>query len=451
MIKKILIANRGEIALRIIRTCKEMGIKTVAVHSTADEHSLHVNYADEDVCIGPPNSKQSYIDPKTIIAAAEISGADAIHPGYGFLSENPRFAEICEKNNILFIGPSSQTIKDLGNKSRAKEIMKTAGVPTIPGSNGILKSIEEAKDLADDIGYPVILKASSGGGGRGMRMVESPSEIEKAYQVASAEATACFGDGNLYLEKFFKNPRHIEVQLIGDKHKNMIHLGERDCSVQRRHQKLIEESPSPVITSEMRKEIGDIAVKGALASNYFNAGTMEFLYENEKFYFMEMNTRIQVEHPVTEMVTGVDLIRQQILVASNLPLEFNQKQISIKGHSIECRINAENVRKDFTPCPGLITDFNTPGGIGIRVDSHAYTGYVVPPFYDSMIAKLIVEAPNREKAIARMLRALDEFVIEGIETTIPALKRILSHPQFQNGDFDTKFLEKFPEVLVFKN
>jgi acetyl-CoA carboxylase biotin carboxylase subunit len=448
VIKKILIANRGEIALRIIRTCKEMGIRTVAVHSTADVHSLHVHYADEDICIGPPNSKNSYLNTKQLLAAAELSNADAIHPGYGFLSENPDFAEICEKNNIAFIGPSASSIDKLGNKSYAKSVMKAAGVPTIPGSDGVVKTVEEAKAAAEKVGgYPVIVKASAGGGGRGMRVARDEEELEAQFPIASAEAVACFNNGEMYLEKFFTEPRHVEVQLIGDKHGNMIHLGERDCSVQRRHQKLIEESPSPAVTPEIRQKMGELAVKGALSAEYFNAGTMELLYDQGKFYFMEMNTRIQVEHPVTEMVTGVDLIRQQIVVANGEPLEFKQEDITLQGHSIECRINAEDPFNDFQPCPGTLTDFNPPGGIGVRVDSHCYTGYVVPPYYDSMIAKLIVEAPTRAKAIDRMLRALDEFVIEGVKTTIPVLKRILCHEKFRSGNFDTKFLEQYPEIF----
>ncbi len=448
MFKKIIIANRGEIALRIIRTCKEMGIKTVAVHSTADMHSLHVHYADEDICIGPGNSKLSYLDPKRILSAAELTNAEALHPGYGFLAENTRFAEMCRDNKIVFIGPDPACIEQMGHKSQAKEAMQRAKVPTIPGSDGVLPDLASAVKIADKIKYPVIVKAAAGGGGRGMRFAFNKKELERNFPIASAEAIACFSNGDLYLEKFFTNPRHIEVQLIGDKHGNMIHLGERDCTVQRRHQKLIEESPSPVIDAATRKKMGELAAAGAAAVGYHNAGTMEFLYDDGNFYFMEMNTRIQVEHPVTEMVTGVDLIRQQLIVAAGEKLEFEQKDISVQGHSIEVRINAEDPFNDFKPSPGTITDFNIPGGIGVRVDTHCYSGYVVPPFYDSMIAKLIVYAPTRNKAIARMLRALDEFVIEGVETTIPLLRRILKHPEFQSGIFDTSFLEKHPELMA---
>ncbi|MBF0430833.1 MAG: acetyl-CoA carboxylase biotin carboxylase subunit [Fibrobacteria bacterium] len=448
MFKKILIANRGEIALQIIRSCKEMGIKTVAVHSTADTHSLHVHYADEDICIGPPSSKDSYLNIHQILAAAELCNADAIHPGYGFLAENAEFAEMCKANKITFIGPSAQTISKLGNKSEAKRSLKKAKVPVIPGSDGNVVDVETALALSDEIGFPLIVKAASGGGGRGMRQAANKEELRKVFPVASAEAMACFNDGSLYLERFFTNPRHIEIQLMGDTHGNMIYLGERDCSVQRNHQKLIEESPSPAVTPRMRKKIGELAVRGALSVGYHNAGTMEFLFEHGKFYFMEVNTRIQVEHTVTEMVTGVDLIREQILVAAGEKLEFTQKDIDLKGHSIECRINAEDPFNNFMPSPGTVTDFNLPGGIGIRVDTHCYNGYVIPPYYDSLIAKLIVRGPSRKEAIMRMIRALDEFVIEGVKTTIPVLKRIVRHPKFQSGDFDTHFLEEYPEIFA---
>ncbi len=448
MFNKILIANRGEIALRIIRTCKEMGIKTVAVHSTADARSLHVHYADEDICIGPPSSKASYLNANQILAAAELSGADAIHPGFGFLSENSQFAEMCQENKIVFIGPTPYAMAMLGNKAQAKKAMEKAKVPTIPGSEGVVSNIEVAIKAAEKVGYPVIVKASSGGGGRGMRVALDKKELERIFPIAASEALACFNDGDLYLEKFFTNPRHIEMQLMGDIHGNTIFLGERDCTVQRRHQKLIEESPSPAITPKLRKKIGEIAVRGARSVKYHNAGTMEFLFDNGNFYFMEMNTRIQVEHPVTEMVTGVDLIRQQILVAAGEKLDFAQKDIQLQGHSIECRINAEDPFDNFKPSPGTIADFNMPGGIGVRVDTHCYNGYVVPPYYDSMLAKLIVHAPTREKAIMRMLRALDEFVIEGVKTTIPVQKNILRHPDFISGNFDTKFLEIYPELLT---
>jgi acetyl-CoA carboxylase biotin carboxylase subunit len=450
--KKILIANRGEIALRVIRTCKEMGIRTVAVHSTADTHSLHVHFADEDICIGPAASKQSYLNMKQILAAAELSNADGIHPGYGFLSENAKFAEMCEENRITFIGPTPDAIRAMGDKSQAKATMKKAGVPTIPGSDGLVETLDQALIAARAVGYPVIIKATAGGGGRGMRVAMSEEELRKLYPVASAEALACFNNGSVYLERYFTEPRHVEIQLIGDKHGNMMFLGERDCSIQRRHQKLIEESPSPAVTPEVREKMGRTAVAGAKGAGYHNAGTIEFLFEprDSSFYFMEMNTRIQVEHPVTEMVTGVDLIRAQVQVAAGEKLPFTQKDIVIDGHSIECRINAEDPQNDFRPSPGTITDFHLPGGIGVRVDTHCYSGYVVPPNYDSMIAKLIVHAPTRAEAIARMLRALDEFVIVGVKTTIPLLKRILAHPKFAKGDYSTKFLDQNPELLVEK-
>lgn len=447
MFKKILIANRGEIALRIIRTCKEMGIRTVAVHSTADERSLHVHYADEDICIGPPSSKQSYLNSKQILAAAELCNADAIHPGYGFLSENSAFAEMCAAHKVTFIGPSPSSIDSLGNKALAKAAMKKAKVNVIPGSDGVLADLNDARIKAEAMGYPVIIKASAGGGGRGMRVIHSATELEKLFPVAISEALACFGNGDMYMEKYFTHPRHVEAQLIGDHHGNIVFLGERDCTVQRRHQKLVEESPSPALSEKLRKKMGEQAVRGARSVGYYNAGTMEFLFQDDNFYFMEMNTRIQVEHPVTEMVTGVDLIRQQILVAAGEPLEFNQEDIQLKGHSIECRINAEDPFNNFKPSPGTITDMNFPGGIGVRVDSHCYAGYTVPPYYDSMIAKLIVHAPTRQKAIARMLRALDEFVVEGIKTTIPVQKRILQHPKFIEGGFDTGFLLQYPDIL----
>jgi acetyl-CoA carboxylase biotin carboxylase subunit len=450
--KKILIANRGEIALRVIRTCKEMGIKTVAVHSTADTHSLHVHFADEDICIGPPNSKLSYLNMKQILSAAELTNADAIHPGYGFLSENAKFAEMCQENRMTFIGPSPESINAMGDKSRAKATMKKAGVPTIPGSDGLVTDLNAAIAAAKAVGYPVIIKATAGGGGRGMRVATSEDELKKLYPVASAEALACFNNGSVYLERYFTEPRHVEIQLMGDKHGNMVYLGERDCSVQRRHQKLIEESPSPAVTPEVRAKMGKVAVAGALGAGYHNAGTIEFLFDSKdsSFYFMEMNTRIQVEHPVTEAVTGIDLVRAQINVASGEKLDFTQKSIELRGHAIECRINAEDPANDFRPSPGTITDFHLPGGLGVRIDTHCYTGYQVPPNYDSMIAKLIVHAPTRAEAIARMLRALDEFVIMGVKTTIPLLKRILQHPKFAKGDYSTRFLEQHPEVFAEK-
>ena len=452
MFKKILIANRGEIALRVIRSCKELGIKTVAVHSTADTHSLHVHFADEDICIGPPNSKLSYLNMKQILSAAELTNADAIHPGYGFLSENAKFAEMCQENRMTFIGPSPEAIRSMGDKSSAKATMKAAGVPTIPGSDGLVANLKDALTAANAVGYPVIVKATAGGGGRGMRMALNEEELKKLYPVAASEALACFGNGSLYLERYFTEPRHVEIQLLGDRHGNMVHLGERDCSIQRRHQKLIEESPSPAVTPEIRAKMGAVAVAGALRAGYYNAGTIEFLFDSKdsSFYFMEMNTRIQVEHPVTEGVTGVDLVRAQIKVAAGEKLEFTQKEIEFKGHSIECRINAEDPFNDFKPSPGTISEFHLPGGMGVRVDTHCYGGYVVPPHYDSMIAKLIVHAPTRKDAIARMLRALDEFVIVGIKTTIPLHKKILQHPLFAKGDYSTKFLEQHPGLMVEK-
>ncbi len=448
MFKKILIANRGEIALRVIRACKELGIRTVAVHSTADVHSLHVREADEDICIGPANSKQSYLDMRQILSAAELTNADAIHPGYGFLSENARFAEVCRDNKLVFIGPSPEVIRSMGDKAEAKATMKKSKVPTIPGSEGIVATLEDALKAAKKVGYPVIVKAVAGGGGRGMRVAQNEEELTKVYPTANAEALSAFGRGDLYLERYFTEPRHVEIQLIGDSHGTMVYLGERDCSVQRRHQKLIEESPSPAVTPEIRKKMGEIAARGAFEAGYVNAGTIEFLYDKDNsFYFMEMNTRIQVEHPVTECVTGVDLVREQIRVAAGEKLSFTQKDVRFEGHSIECRINAEDPFNDFKPSPGTLTAFHLPGGPGVRVDTHCYGGYLVPPNYDSMIAKLIVHAPTRDQAIARMLRALDEFVIEGVKTTIPLHKRILKHPKFVAGDFTTKFLEQHPELL----
>jgi acetyl-CoA carboxylase biotin carboxylase subunit len=444
---KILIANRGEIALRVIRTCKEMGISTVAVHSSADTHSLHVHQADEDICIGPPNSKQSYLNMKQILAAAELTNADAVHPGYGFLSENSKFAEMCRENRLVFIGPPPEVIRSMGDKIEAKSTMRKSGVPTIPGSEGLVATLEDAEAAAKQVGFPVIVKAAAGGGGRGMRVARDLQELRKIYPVATSEAQACFGRGDLYLERFFTEPRHVEIQLLGDMHGNMVHLGERDCSVQRRHQKLIEESPSPAVTPEIRKRMGEVAARGALEAGYFNAGTIEFLYDKGEFFFMEMNTRIQVEHPVTECVTGVDLVRAQIRVAAGEKLPFVQKDVRFEGHAIECRINAEDPFDDFKPSPGTLISFHLPGGLGVRIDTHCYAGYTVPPNYDSMIAKLIVHAPTRAEAIARMLRALNEFVIEGVKTTIPLHRRILAHPRFAKGDYSTKFLEQHPELL----
>ncbi len=444
-IKKILIANRGEIALRVIRACKELGIKTVAVYSEADVHSLHVRFADEAVCIGPGPSKESYLNIPRIISAAEVTNADAIHPGYGFLAENAEFAEVCESCNIKFIGPSPEMIANMGDKSFAKETMKKAKVPVIPGSEGILGSVGEAMELAKEIGFPVILKATAGGGGRGMRLVRDPNELEAAFNQAQREAEAAFGNPGLYLEKFFEHPRHIEVQIIGDTHGNIYALGERECSIQRKHQKLIEESPSPVITEELRQKMSEAAVRGAKCVNYVSAGTIEFLFQDGEFYFMEMNTRIQVEHPVTEAVLGLDLIKEQIRVAQGERLDNINPNYKLRGHAIECRINAEDPEHDFRPSPGMITAFHVPGGPGVRVDTHVYAQYVIPPFYDSLIAKLIVSGRDRAEAIGRMERALEEFIVEGIKTTIPFHQKVMQHPEFRAGNFDTKFVERMKD------
>jgi len=448
MFKKILIANRGEIALRVIRACRELGIRTVAVHSVADKDSLHVKMADEDVCIGPAPSKKSYLDMRQILAAATLTNADAIHPGYGFLSENARFAELCQKCNIGFIGPSADAISRMGDKAEAKRTMKAAGVPCIPGSEGIVESLEDARVWAEQIGFPLIIKAVAGGGGRGMRVVLNMEELDNQYNMASSEALAAFGNGGVYMERYFTKPRHVEIQLMADSHGNAVSLGERDCSVQRRHQKLIEEAPSPAVDEKIRAAMGAAATKGALAVNYCGAGTMEFLLDEDgSFYFMEMNTRIQVEHPVTEMVTGVDLIREQILVASGETLSFEQKDITVRGHSIECRINAEDPSLGFRPCPGPIEALHVPGGPGVRWDSHIYAGYVIPPHYDSMVGKLIVHAPTRQQAIDRMLRALDELVVKGPATTAILQKKVLDSAIFRSGKFSTKFLEEHPQLL----
>ncbi len=445
MFKKVLIANRGEIALRIIRVCKQFGIKTVAVYSQADMDSLPVRFADEAVCIGPPPSKESYLKIPRIIAAAEITDSDAIHPGYGFLAENASFAEICTTTGIKFIGPSAEMITSMGDKAYAKETMKKAGVPVIPGSDGIVESAGEAAEIAKGIGYPVIIKAVAGGGGRGMRVVREESELEQAYKTAQHEAEQAFANGGVYIEKFFEQPRHIEIQVFGDQHGNAIHFGERDCSVQRRHQKLIEESPSPFVDEPLRRKMGEAAIKGCKAVGYENAGTIEFLVDkNKNFYFMEMNTRIQVEHPVTEQVTGHDLIKLQLQVAAGERLP--RKKIVQRGHAIECRINAEDPEHNFRPSPGKITDFHMPGGFGVRVDTHSYTGYHVPPYYDSLIAKLIVFAQTREGAVSKMLSALDEFTIEGIKTTIPFHRQVMQDERFVNGTFDTSFLDTFQYV-----
>ncbi len=442
MFKKILIANRGEIALRVIRTCREMGIQTVAVYSTADKDSLHVRFADEAVCIGPPPGKQSYLNIPNLIAAAEITNADAIHPGYGFLSENEEFSRVCQEYNIKFIGALPEQIATMGDKSTAKDTMKKAGVPTIPGSDGLLTSVKEGIKIANKIKYPVILKATAGGGGRGMRIVRSDDEFEAAWSAAKMEAGNAFGNDGLYLEKFVEEPRHIEIQIAGDRYGKVCHLSERDCSIQRRHQKLVEESPSPVMTPELRKKMGDAAVKAASAINYEGVGTIEFLVDkNLDFYFMEMNTRIQVEHPVTEEVTGFDLIREQIKIAYGVPISGNH--YIPQRHAIEVRINAEDPGNNFRPSPGKITNFHMPGGHGVRVDTNAYAGYTIPSHYDSMIAKLIVSAPTREEAIIRMKRALAEFVVEGVKTTIPFHIRLMDNPTFKSGMFTTKFLDDF--------
>jgi acetyl-CoA carboxylase biotin carboxylase subunit len=440
--KKLLIANRGEIALRIIRVCKQFNIKTVAVYSTADENSLHVRFADEAVCIGPPPSRESYLKIPRILAAAEITGADAIHPGYGFLAENASFAEICTTSGIKFIGPSPEMITAMGDKALAKETMRKAGVPVVPGSEGVIKEVGAAIEIAKAIGFPVIIKAVAGGGGRGMRIVREEAEMETAFKTAQHEAEQGFSNADVYIEKYVEQPRHVEIQVFGDEHGNVIHFGERDCSVQRRHQKLVEESPSPIVDEVLRTKMGDAAIKGCKAVGYQNAGTIEFLVDKDKnFYFMEMNTRIQVEHPVTEQVTGHDLIKLQLQVAAGERLP--KKKIVQRGHAIECRINAEDPMKNFRPSPGTVTDFHMPGGFGVRVDTHTYAGYVIPPYYDSLIAKLVVFAQTREGAINKMASALDEFVIEGIKTTIPFHRQVMQNDKFRSGKFDTSFLETF--------
>jgi len=442
LFNKILIANRGEIALRIIRTCKELGIKTVAVYSEADENCLHVTFADEAVCIGPPLSRDSYLKTPSIISAAQVTGAEAIHPGYGFLAENADFSEICSEANIKFIGPSPEMINAMGDKSYAKDTMKNNGVPVIPGSDGVIENIDDGKRLAGEIAYPVIIKASAGGGGKGMRIVWEEDKFAGAFQMAKTEAESAFGNSDVYVEKFIEKPRHVEIQIMGDSEGNVYHYGERDCSVQRRHQKLIEESPSPAIDSELRSKMGEAAVLGAKSVNYEGAGTIEFLLDKHKnFYFMEMNTRIQVEHPVTEMAYDVDLVRQQILVAAGYGVETKpQKPI---GHCIEFRINAEDPYKDFRPSPGRITSLHYPGGFGVRIDSHIYQSYSIPPYYDSLIAKLIVWGKNRKHAISRGRRALEEFTVEGINTTIPFHLKVLEDERFLSGNFDTSFLDNF--------
>lgn len=443
MFKKILVANRSEIAVRIIQACRELGIKTVAVYSEADAQALHVRLADEHLCIGPADAALSYRNIPNILSAAEITGAEAIHPGYGFLAENAHFAEVCQSVGIKFIGPTSENIAMMGDKAKAREIMVKKGIPVMPGSQGVISEEKEALEAAKRIGYPVIIKATAGGGGRGMRVVTQEEDFMSAFQTAQAEAKTAFGDSGVYLEKYFLEPRHIEVQILADEKGRTVYLGERDCSIQRRHQKLIEESPSPAVGEALRRELGVMAVEVGRSVNYCNVGTVEFLLDkDQRFYFMEMNTRIQVEHPVTEMVTGIDLIKEQIKIAAGQPLEFRQNDIKLRGHSIECRINAE-CPDTFTPSPGTITAFRPPGGPGVRVDSAVMADSVVPPYYDSLIAKLIVHAENRDAAIARMRRALDEFVVEGIKTTIPLHKRIFDDPVFQKGRISTGYLEKF--------
>ena len=442
-IRKVLIANRGEIACRIIWTCKEMGIKTVAVHSEADREALHVRFADEAICIGPAPSAQSYLNIPAIISAAEITNADAVHPGYGFLAESATFAKVCEDCNIKFIGPRPDVIAMMGDKVEARRTMKAAGVPILPGTSEPVQSPDEVKDLIKEIGYPVIIKAAAGGGGRGMRIVRKQEELESQLETAQAEALAAFKNGSVYVERYIERPRHIEIQILADEHGNCVSLGERECTIQRRHQKLLEEAPSPVISQELREKMGAVAVNACKEIGYTNAGTFEFLLDEDgSFYFMEMNTRIQVEHPVTEMVTLADIVRNQVRIACGDDLQYKQSDVLIMGHSIECRINAEDPVK-FTPSPGKITAFNIPGGPGVRVDTAVYPGYTVPPYYDSMIAKLIVHARTRDLAIARMQRALEMMVVEGIKTTIPLHQKIMADEKFQKGDFSTKFMEEF--------
>ena len=443
MFEKVLIANRGEIALRIHRACREMGIRTVAVHSEADANAMHVRLADEAVCIGPARSIDSYLNKSAIISAALVTGADAIHPGFGFLSENADFADMVEEHGITFIGPTAEQMRKMGDKITARQAAIEAGIPVTPGSPS-LETLEDAKRWANEIGYPVIIKAKDGGGGKGMKVAFGDDDIEEAYTMARAEAKAAFPTDVVYMEKYLQKPRHIEMQILADKYGNVVHLGERDCSIQRNNQKVIEESPSPALNQAQREEIGEIVRKAIAKIGYFNAGTLEFLYEDGKFYFLEMNTRLQVEHPVTEAVSGIDIVREQIRIASGAPLSFEQKDIHFNGHAIECRINAENP-ETFTPCPGKITEWHAPGGLGVRVDSEIYSGYSIPPFYDSMIAKLIVHAPTRNAAIMRMKRALEEFVIDGVQTTIPLHQEIISQPEFIDGQYNIHWLEHYME------
>jgi len=448
MFKKVLIANRGEIALRVIRACKELGVETVAVYSEADRESLHVRFADDDVCIGRPPSRDSYLNIPRLIAAAEITGADAIHPGYGFLAENAEFAEKVTASNITFIGPSPDQIRQMGDKAAARKLAKEQGVPTVPGSPGPVASMEEGQKVAEDIGFPVIIKAAAGGGGKGMRVANDADQFAQSFTLAKQEALAAFNSDEVYIEKYLARPRHIEIQIMGDTHGKVMHLCERDCSVQRRHQKLVEEAPSPAVDQTLRHDIGDAAVKLAEAIRYVGAGTIEFLLDADgSFYFMEMNTRIQVEHPVTEMCTNFDLVKEQISVAAGAPLSFVMNGNRLRGHAIECRVNAEDPSRNFQPSPGLITAYHPPGGPGVRVDTHIYAGYTVPPYYDSLLAKVIVHGNTRTEALARMRQALDSFIIEGVTTTIPFLGRVMRHPDFVAGKVDTKFLEREPHLL----
>ena len=447
MFKKVLIANRGEIALRVIRACRELGIQTVAVYSEADRESLHVRFADDDVCIGPPPSRDSYLKIPRLIAAAEITGADAIHPGYGFLAENAEFAETCAASNIEFIGPTPSQIRVMGDKASARRAMEKVGVPIIPGTPGPVEDVDEALECARKIGFPVIIKAAAGGGGKGMRVAKDAEDFARSFQLARSEALSAFGNADVYVEKYLERPRHIEFQIVGDRHGNVVHLGERDCSVQRRHQKLIEEAPSPALNAELRAQMGDAAVRGAKAIDYVGVGTIEMLLnEDRSFYFMEMNTRIQVEHPVTEMLTGIDLVKEQIRVAAGEKLSFKSMP-TLRGHVIECRVNAEDPAKNFQPSPGRIDTFHPPGGPGVRLDTHVYAGYTVPPYYDSLLAKVICQGRDRQEAIRRMHMALESFIIEGVTTTIPFLARGMENPLFQSGNVDTKFLEREPNLM----
>ena len=448
MVRKVLVANRGEIALRVIRACRELGLETVAVYSEADRESLHVRFADDDVCIGPAPGRASYLKISALIAAAEITGADAIHPGYGFLAENAEFADTCRASNITFIGPTGDQIRQMGDKATARRLAAEAGVPTVPGSPGTIEDADEALGIAEAIGFPVIIKATAGGGGKGMRIAHDAEQFAQLFGLAQNEALAAFGNGAVYVEKYLEHPRHVEFQVLGDTHGRVVHLGERDCSVQRRHQKLIEESPSPALTPELRRRMGDAAVALASRIEYQGAGTIEFLLDQDGcFYFMEMNTRIQVEHPVTEMVTSFDLVKEQIRVAAGEPISFQGDGRRLRGHAIECRINAEDPYRGFQPCPGLITAYHPPGGPGVRVDTHVYAGYTVPPYYDSLLAKVIVHGNDREEALTRMGQALDSFILEGVTTTIPFLARVIRHPAFVAGDIDTRFLERESQLL----